>query len=396
MPRKALAVNTARSSSLINPKTFYNACHCCMHGDFMRKEQSITNLPEAVSTIKSAILRSQYLATSSANQVQLALYYSVGAYVSQNTRNGRWGTSAIKQISETLQKELPGLRGFSERNIKLMRQFFEEWSFAISGSNSAVATAELANLDEFRQFQGFSAISFTHHINILTGAKSRQERLFYIKESAKNSWSIENLKLQIKADAFHHQGKMSSNFEKTLGSPQSALKAISMFKDEYLLDFMNVEELNERDKSLVNERVVEQGIIHNVKNFIMTFGKDFSFVGNQFHLEKFGEDQYIDLLFFNRELNALVAVELKTGDFKPSYLGQLNTYLRILDDDVRKPHEEPSFGIILCKDANKAFVEYVIQDYAHPMGVATYKTMQEKLQKVLPNEDELKKLLNKG
>lgn len=145
-----------------------------------------------------------------------------------------------------------------------------------------------------------------------------------------------------------------------------------MFKDEYLLDFMNVEELGERDKSLVDERVVENGIIHNIKNFIMTFGKDFAFIGNQYHLEKFGEDQYIDLLFYNRELNALVAFELKMGDFKPAYLGQLSSYLRILDDEVRKPHEEPSIGIVLCKNANKAFVEYVIQDYNHPMGVAPF------------------------
>lgn len=135
---------------------------------------------------------------------------------------------------------------------------------------------------------------------------------------------------------------------------------------------MNVEELGERDKSLVDERVVENGIIHNIKNFIMTFGKDFAFIGNQYHLEKFGEDQYIDLLFYNRELNALVAFELKMGDFKPAYLGQLSSYLRILDDEVRKPHEEPSIGIVLCKNANKAFVEYVIQDYNHPMGVAPF------------------------
>ena len=104
----------------------------------------------------------------------------------------------------------------------------------------------------------------------------------------------------------------------------------------------------------------------------MKFGKDFAFIGNQYHLEKFGEDQYIDLLFYNRELNALVAFELKMGDFKPAYLGQLSSYLRILDDEVRKPHEEPSIGIVLCKNANKAFVEYVIQDYNHPMGVAPF------------------------
>lgn len=128
----------------------------------------------------------------------------------------------------------------------------------------------------------------------------------------------------------------------------------------------------------------------------MTFGKDFAFVGNQYHLEIYSEDFFPDLLFFNRELNALVVVELKSGKFKSSYLAQLMTYLRILDDKVKKPHENPSIGIVLCKNANKDFVEYVIQDYAKPMGVATYRLseeMPEKLREALPDVEELKKLL---
>ena len=128
----------------------------------------------------------------------------------------------------------------------------------------------------------------------------------------------------------------------------------------------------------------------------MTFGNDFSFVGNQYHLEIYGEEFFPDLIFFNRELNALVVVELKTGEFKTGYLGQLMGYLQILDDHVKKPHENPSIGIILCKSANKEYVEYVIQKYDSPMGVATYKTakdMPERLRKALPDENELKKLL---
>ena len=141
----------------------------------------------------------------------------------------------------------------------------------------------------------------------------------------------------------------------------------------------------------------ENAIIHNVKNFILTFGKDFAFVRNQYHLDAFGEDQYIDLLFFNRELNCLVAVELKKGKFKTSYLGQLQGYLSVLDGFERKPHENPAIGIILCKDMNKSFVDYVIQDYTKPMGVATYKTskdMSEELKKALPPIEALKKLLD--
>jgi hypothetical protein len=142
--------------------------------------------------------------------------------------------------------------------------------------------------------------------------------------------------------------------------------------------------------------VVEQKIVHNIKKFIMTFGCDFAFIGNQYHLEVYGVEHFPDLLFFNRELNAMVCIELKTGVFKSIYLGQLTTYLRILDDHIKKPHENPTIGIVLCKEANREYVEYVIQDYNKPMGVATYTTskdMPENLRKALPDIEELKKLL---
>ena len=148
---------------------------------------------------------------------------------------------------------------------------------------------------------------------------------------------------------------------------------------------------------MLNERVVENSIINNVKKFILTFGRDFAFVQNQYHLKSFGEDQYVDLLFFNRALNCLVAVELKTGRFKTSYLGQLQGYLSILDGFEKKPHENPSIGLILCKDMNKSFVDYVIKDYSKPMGVATYITsesMTEEFKKALPDINDLRRLLD--
>ena len=200
--------------------------------------------------------------------------------------------------------------------------------------------------------------------------------------------SVDALESLIKTNAYNHQKEIPNNFKNTIASSRLARKAIEMFKDEYLLNFINVEEIGERDKADVDERVVEQEIIHNVKNFIMTFGRDFAFVGNQYHLEIYGHDQYPDLLFYNRELAALVAVELKYGEFKPAYLGQLSAYLRILDDKVKKPFENPSIGIILCKQADKNFVEYLIQGYNNPMGVATYKTADD-VRRVLPSEEEL-------
>ena len=242
-------------------------------------------------------------------------------------------------------------------------------------------------------------MGFTHHCLILTNAKSLDERLFYIHKCASERLSVEALKRSIKADDFRHQGKAPNNYLATLPKAQQALRAIRTFKDEYLLDFINVEELGVRDSEDIDERVIEQGVVQNIKQFIMTFGRGFSFVGNQYHLEAFGVDQYIDLLFFNRDLNCLVAVELKSGPFKTAYLGKLSGYLSILDGFEKREHENPSIGLVLCKDMDKAFVDYVVQDYNKPMGVATYKTsedMSSELLAALPPIDKLEALLEGG
>ena len=363
----------------------------------------------AVQKIKDAILRSQYNAAKLVNREMLSLYYGIGRYISANSREGFWGTGAIKTISERLRKELPGLKGFSETNLKNMRMFYEEWEpifnkSAISTIISSVATDEIettllvptkssVTTDDL---ESFLSLDFTHHMAILNGEKDASKRLKYIHLSLANRWNTKYLQQQIKENAADKYGAMPSNFGVTIKDSRDAIKALNMFKDEYLLDFINTEEIGVRDLADIDERVVENGIIHNIKKFIMTFGRDFAFVGNQYHLEIYSEDFFPDLLFFNRELNCLVVVELKTGNFKPGYLAQLMTYLRILDDKVKKPHENPSIGIVLCKDANKDFVEYVIQDYAKPMGVATYrlsKDLPDKLREALPDVEELRQLL---
>lgn len=363
----------------------------------------------AVQTIKEAILRSQYQAAKLVNREMLSLYYGIGRYISANSRDGFWGTGAIKAISERLRKELPGLKGFSESSLKNMRMFYEEWSPVLESSDATspispimIGEIETTTLLSAKSpittddLELFGNLSFTHHIRILNGEKDVNKRWKYIKLALENKWDTRYLQQQIKDNAADKYGAMPSNFGVTIKDSRDAIKALNMFKDEYLLDFINTEEIGIRDWQDVDERVVEKEIIHNIKNFIMTFGRDFAFVGNQYHLEAFSEDFFPDLLFFNRELNCLVVVELKTGDFKPGYLAQLMTYLRILDDKVKKPHENPSIGIVLCKNANKDFVEYVIQDYAKPMGVATYrlsKDMPDKLREALPDIEELKKVL---
>jgi len=365
---------------------------------------------DAVMQIKTAILQSQAKALAAVNQEQLALYYGIGRFISQNSRTGFWGKDAIDTISRQLSAEIPGLRGFSPRNLRNMRTFYEEWSAL--DSNPAVPSAEKQKNDHLADASAKSAmmgplmptslaaipvaaffsIGFSHHILILSKTKTADERCYYIQLCADLRLSHEALKRAIAEDAYHNQGQITNNFAQTIPEHKQAFQAIQLFKDEYLLDFINVEQLGEREED-IDERVIENGIVLHIKNFIMTFGKGFSYIGNQVHYDKLGHDHWVDLLFFNRILKSLVVVELKKGSFKPAYLGQLSHYLHVLDDDERLEGENPSVGIILCKDADRTFVEYVLQDYDRPMGVATYHTDQKRLKELLPDEEEMKKLL---
>ncbi len=388
----------------------------------------------AAEIIKTAILQSQYEAAKDINRIQLGLYFGIGKFLSEKTRKAQWGTNALQTISDKLKSDLPGLRGFSATNLKKMRTFYNNWksidcnSPVATGefndtksgnqsvdSNSSVATDEFNDeqnecnpiisidnytikIDDVNSFpiEDFFKIPFSHHMLIVEKIKNVDARYHYIHRTAEEHLSVEQLKKIINENDFENRATMPNNFPRTISNSSLARKAVMMFKDEYILDFINVEEIGERDKNDIDERVVEKQIIENVKKFIMTFGKDFAFLGNQYHLEVYGENFFPDLLFFNRSLNALVVFELKTGDFKSIYLAQLMTYLRILDDKVRKPHENPSIGIVLCRNANKDFVKYVIQDYDKPMGVATFNTsseMPEEFRNALPDIEELKKLL---
>ena len=370
-------------------------------------------LKDAVKTIKTAILLSQSRAARMISGAQLSLYFGVGLYVSIHSRKEVWGTGAIDSISEQLRRELPGLRGFSGKNIRNMRQFAEFWQKYLICSPTA-SKLSLENLYGEIAYDGFSlekwspvateinrdeflGISFSHHMEILHKTKDINEVLFCIHETVLHQWDKYTLRDVLKAGIPQPEHSAPNNFAQTIPTARQAMKAIRMFKDEYLLDYINVEDIDAQEED-VDERLVEQRIISNIKRFIMTLGRDFTFVGNQYHLEIYGEEMWSDLLFFNRELNALVAIELKVGKFKPAYLGQLYAYLQVLDDKIRKPHENSSIGIVLCKDANYAYAEYAVRDYNKPMGVATYKTladMPEAMKHTLPDIEELKKLFDK-
>ena len=396
-------------------------------------------LLQAVADIKEAILQGQYEAAKGVNRIQLAVYFGIGKYISQHTRKGVWGTGALDTISDQLRRELPGLRGFSATSLRNMRKFYENWIMLDGNSASAlvelqsadnqndiksastlakksttaiadissVATDERNAIDIYHTIQApltedfpiedFFRVPFTHHIRIIEGTKEIAAQYYYIHRTAEENLSEKEVIRLTKENAYARRELMPSNFTKTISNVAMMRKAVTMFKDEYLLDFINVEEIGVRDSIDVDERVVENEIVNKVKNFIMTIGRDFTFMGNQQLLEVYGVEHFPDLLFFNRELNAMVVIELKTGEFKTSYLGQLMGYLTILDEKVRKPHENPSIGIVLCKSANREYVEFMIRDYSKPMGVATYKTaddMPENMRKALPDIDALKKLIS--
>lgn len=380
----------------------------------------LINYTSAVEAIKTAILQGQYQAAKDINRVQLALYFAIGKYISQNTRKKFWGKGALSIISEQLKKELPGLKGFSESNLKNMRKFYENWIILdanstdaiveLQNSNSTDASVELqkvenkidinnsitiSNVNHF-PIEDFFKLPFSHHLVIVEKVKDLDARYYYIHRAVSENMPERYLSKIITEEAYEKRGTLPNNFNKTISDAAFARKAVMMFKDEYLLDFINVEQIGERDIEDIDEAIVEQQIVHNIKNFIMKFGRDFAFLGSQYEVEAMGHKHYIDLLFYNRELACLVAVELKSGDFKNAYLGQLNGYLAILDDFVRKPNENPSVGIVLCKDADKNYAEYMVRTYDKPMGVATFKTaadMPEKFRKALPDIEELKKLL---
>lgn len=391
--------------------------------------QGDNNYVLAVKQIKTAILKSRYEAAALANKELLKLYFGIGQYVSFHSRNKNWGKGAIDSISSLLQQELHGLRGFSATNIRNMRIFYEEWecmqpflidkkeplfqfseeelnrqlpSTELKNQNRQLATGDLNDSFLIQQLptaelenewiELFLKVPFTQHRLIIRGAEVTEERVFYIQKVATEFWSFETLKHHLKSDLYQRQGKLAHNFQSTLSENAFRQKALMAFKDEMLLDFINIEDADEEP----NERVLENAIVQNIKKFIMALGSEFSFIGNQHRLLIEDEEYFIDLLFFNRKIQSLVAIELKKGKFKAEYVGKMNLYLSALDEMVKQPHENPSIGIILCKEKNNKIVEFAFRDTSKPMGVVTYKTyndLPEAYKNILPDTETLKSLL---
>ena len=333
------------------------------------------NYNNFIKDLKSKIYSAKSNAILSVNRLMIELYFEIGKEIVSNQEVLGWGKSVVEQMSKDLISEFGEKSGYSSSNLWRMRNFY------------------LSYKDNTKLAQLVREISWGQNIIIFEKCKDDEIKEYYIKNSIEFGWNRNVLMHHIKTNLFDRDKieNKSNNFEISLPLHLSEL-AQDIVKSEYNLEFLEVA----KD---VHERVVENSLIDNIKQFLLELGYGFSFIGNQYKLS-LGENEYfIDLLFFHRKLNALIAVELKVGTFKPEYAGKMNFYLNLLNDTVKMPHENPSIGIILCTDKDKLEVEYALQNVVQPMGVSTYTvqdTLPKEWDKSLPTKEELEQKLKGG
>ena len=326
-----------------------------------------------VESIKQEIRTAQYRATVSVNRELLVLYHSIGEVINEHKT---WGNKFVENLAADIKISFPDATGYSVRNLKYMAKF------ALRFPDKEIVQAALAQ------------ITWYHHIALMDKVKSADEHIWYAEQVAKNGWSRNVLVHQIESGLYQRQvlAEKVSNFESRLPSPQSEL-AVQTMKDPYIFDFIPFkEDMVERD--------IEQALVKDVTKLLLELGTGFAFLGNQYHLNVGGDDFYIDLLFYNLNLRCYVVIELKTGEFKPEYAGQLNFYLSAVDGILKKNQDNPSIGLLLCKSKNDLVAEYSLKDMSKPIGVSAYQitsSLPEELERQLPSvEDIQKRIRNKS
>lgn len=300
--------------------------------------------------ILTLIQQARQRAVASVNRELIDLYQKVGGYISQKIETSEWGDSTVVQLARFLQRQHPDLKGFSYRGLYRMRRFYE----AYQGADETL-TALL------------SKINWTNHLTILAQCKTSEERQFYLFLTAKERYSTRELERQIAAGVYERvmlspnvaavQTQLQEQGREPLGE--------GIFRDRYVFEFLD---LPERP----TERTLQRALIQNMKRFLLEIGRDFTFMGEEYPVQVGMRDFRLDLLFYHRDLRCLVAFELKAGPFEPEYLGKLNFYLEALDRDIRKPHENPSIGVLLCAGSDQAVVEYALSRTLSPTLVADY------------------------
>ena len=310
-----------------------------------------------LNSLKSRIQTAQLKAAASVNLELTSLYWDIGQSLVKKTREECWGSKVVERLATDLSDAFPGVAGFSKRNLELMRQFADSYPDGIY--ETAV-----------------SQIPWGHNIALMQRLEQHKDRLWYAQQTIKNGWSRNVLVMWIESELHKRKGKAVNKFALTLPEPHSDL-ALESLKDPYCLDFLTL-------SAEAHEKEIEQGLIDHLQKFLLELGQGFAFIARQYHLEVGGEDSYIDLLFYHFKLKCFIVIELKAGPFKATDAGQVNFYLTAVDRLLKQPEDNPTIGIILCKEKNKITAEYALGNLKSPIGVSSYTVnLVEKLPKEL-------------
>jgi len=336
----------------------------------VREIGAVKDYSVLLAEVKARVRSAQYAALRAVNKELVGLYWDIGQLIVDRQQSLGWGKAVVAQLAADIHMEFPGTAGFSASNLWRMKGFFETYSKA----------GKLAPL--------VREIAWSHNLIILERCKDDREREFYLRMTRKFGWSKNVLAHHIDNQSYEKSVLGQTNFDQTL-TPALRAQAKLAIKDEYAFDFLD---LGERH----SERELERALIGRIEDFLRAMGGMFSFMGSQYRLEVEDKEYFIDLLLFHRRLRALVAIELKIGEFEPEFVGKMQFYLAALDTQVRQEDENPSIGIILCKDKRRTIVEYALRDARKPIGVATYeitKTLPRKLKDQLPSPEAIARLL---
>ena len=335
---------------------------------------SLQTMPEDygqwLNELKTRIHNAQQRAARAINTEMVLLYWSLGRDILYNQAREGWGAKVIDRLSHDLRTAFPDMKGLSPRNLKYMRAFAESWP------DAEIVQGVLAQLPWY------------HQIALLDKLNSPDERLWYAAKAIENNWSRNVLVMQIETRAIERHGKAISNFAERLPAPMSDLARESL-KDPYRLDFLGLGEE-------AQERAIEDALVHHITRFLLELGAGFAYVGKQVLVNVGGEDFYLDLLFYHLKLRCYVVIELKSGKFKPAHLGQLGFYMTAVNKQVKHEADNPTIGMLLCKDKNEVVAEYALTDNQQPMGIAEYRLVEslpENLQTSLPSIEQIEQEL---
>lgn len=357
------------------------------------------NYLQLISNIKSAVQVAQQQAAMAVNSRLVFSYWIVGNLILESQQKQGWGAKVVDELVKDLKDAFPEMKGFSKRNLGYMQRFAREWSWKVILQQPAAKLQDTENQGnnflqqpaaKFELFEKhpIALVPWSHHMELLNKLETNEDRLFYCKKIKENGWSRKVLLNQLERKLHLSQGELPNNFSSTLPIKQAQL-AVDTFKDPYFFDFLKLGEE-------ASELEIEKSLVKQICDFLLELGEGFAYMGRQFKLEIGGKEYYLDLLFYHTKLHCYVNIELKIDEFKPEYVGKSQFYLTAINDLLKSEFDNPSIGIILCKEANKIVVEYALKDNKSPIGIAEYtlsSELPESMKGMLPTGDELVKAL---